>query len=133
MLINREQARTRNHSHTPESFPAPVTGLVNDMIPTTGDVHLYSDPGTFAEKRPILYADCEGMSGGEKLPMGVACKEKLEAGRANTRIGRSKLRKPLEWANGAKAQSREFSVKRLYPRILYTFSDVVVFVLREVR
>lgn len=110
-----------------------MTGLVNDTIPTTGDVHLYSDPGTFVEKRPILYADCEGMSGGEKLPMGVACKEKLEAAGSNSRIGRSKLRKPLEWANGAKTQSREFSVKRLYPRILYTFSDVVVFVLREVR
>jgi hypothetical protein len=103
------------------------------MVPTTGDVHLYSDPTTYLGERPTLYADCEGMSGGEKVPMGIACKEKLDAAKSNTRMAKSKLRKPLEWANGAKAQSREYSVKRLYPRILYTFSDVIVFVLREAR
>ncbi|KAK3379099.1 hypothetical protein B0T24DRAFT_716735 [Lasiosphaeria ovina] len=133
MLIDREQACTNTRPHHADIFSAPVTGLVNDNIPTTGDVHLYSDPSTYSGRRPILYADCEGMSGGEKLPRGVACKEKLEAAKATTRVAKSKLRKPLEWANGAKPQSREYAVKRLYPRILYTFSDVVVFVLREVR
>lgn len=132
MLIDREQAQTNNRPLGLDSFPTPVTGLINDIVPTTGDVHLYSDPATYYGQRPTLYADCEGMSGGEKLPMGVACKEKIEAAKANTRMAKSKFRKPLVWASGPK-QSREFSVKRLYPRILYTFSDVIVFVLREAR
>lgn len=133
MLIDREQAQTDTRPPGANSFPTPVTGLIDDLVPTTGDVHLYSDPATYPGEYPILYADCEGMSGGEKLPMGVACKEKLENAKSNTRMAKSKLRKPLEWANGTKTQSREFSVKRLYPRILYTFSDVIVFVLREAR
>lgn len=133
MLIDREQAQTDSRPRGADCFPTPVTGLINDIVPTTGDVHLYSDPATYQGARPTLYADCEGMSGGEKLPMGIACKEKLDAAKANTRMVKSKFRKPLEWANGAKGQSREYSVKRLYPRILYTFSDVIVFVLREAR
>lgn len=30
-------------------------------------------------------------------------------------------------------RKREFAVSQLYPRVLYTFSDVVVFVLRNPR
>ncbi len=140
MLIDREQARTRTQPpNGADSFPTPVTGRTADLVPTTGDVHLYSDPATYRGERPTLYADCEGMSGGEKLPMGIACKEKFEAAKSGPRLSRTisrtnKIRrKPLEWANGTKSQSREYSVKRLYPRILYTFSDVIVFVLREAR
>ena len=44
--------------------------------------------------------------------------------------GRTKF---LAWADSARTQSRQHSVRELYPRILYTFSDVVVFVLREAR
>ncbi len=134
MLIDREQTVSQRHDPD-ESFPGPVTGRVDDMVPTTGDVHLYSDPRTYWGERPTLYADCEGMSGGEKPPLGIACRERLEAAKSTTRMGgKSKLRKPLHWANGhVKYQSREYSVKHLYPRILYTFSDAIVFVLREAR
>ncbi|KAK0724572.1 hypothetical protein B0H67DRAFT_657154, partial [Lasiosphaeris hirsuta] len=69
MLINLEQALAGSQSPRADCFPAPVTGLVDDIVPTTGDVHFYSDPATYSERRPILYADCEGMNGGEKLPM----------------------------------------------------------------
>lgn len=37
------------------------------------------------------------------------------------------------WADTPQTQKREFAVGNLYPRILYTFSDVVVFVLRNPR
>ena len=134
MLIDREQAR--NYSPDSEDpFPTPVTGRVGDLAPTTGDVHLYSDPATYLEKRPILYSDCEGLNGGEKRPLGTVCKERLETAKSNTRMAaKSKLRRPLKWANGnAKYLSRDYSTKYLYPRILYTFSDVIVFVLREAR
>jgi hypothetical protein len=128
MLINREQARVRD---TSTYYPAPIPGLVGDNIPTTGDVHLYSDPGTFLDQQPILYADCEGMTGGENAPRGLTAREKIES--AKNKLVKDKLRKRLRWATNPKMQSREYAVTCLFPRILYTFSDVVVFVLREVR
>ncbi|KAL9572020.1 hypothetical protein ACKAV7_003852 [Fusarium commune] len=128
MLINREQARTGNIT----DYPVPVPGLVGDNIPTTGDVHLYADPGTYFARKPILYADCEGMTGGENTPRGLAYRERIE-GKKQKHPVRNKLKKPLSWANTPKMQSREYAVTTLFPRILYTFSDVVVFILREVR
>ncbi|KAF2814425.1 uncharacterized protein BDZ99DRAFT_555088 [Mytilinidion resinicola] len=44
--------------------------------------------------------------------------------------GRARM---LEWANTADKKTKQFAVTELYPRILYTFSDVVVFVLRNAR
>ncbi|KAK4185147.1 hypothetical protein QBC35DRAFT_538384 [Podospora australis] len=139
MLIDQEQGRTVLRPPGLQAFPTPVNGMsgVSDHIPTTGDVHLYSDPGTYAEKCPIMYADCEGMRGGEKMPVGAACLETLDGAKSGTlkhssaRMNQNYLE--CAWAKDAKTQSREFAVMQLYPRILYTFSDVVVFVLREAR
>lgn len=39
----------------------------------------------------------------------------------------------ITWAKTPNTRKREFAVAQLYPRILYTFSDVVVFVLRSPR
>lgn len=143
LLISRAQAHTKfNHAYQqlPE-FPVPVPGRSDDNVATTGDVHLYSDPATYAKYRPLLYADCEGLNGGEKAPRGTKCKEMVEATKAkaknSTHVARARRKltksKPLEWAISPESKKREYSVERLYPRILYTFSDVIVFVLREVR
>ncbi|KAK4169827.1 hypothetical protein QBC43DRAFT_225424 [Cladorrhinum sp. PSN259] len=143
LLIGRAQAHTDNqhsYQHDPE-FPVPVTGRIHDNVATTGDVHLYSDPATYSQLRPLLYADCEGLSGGEKAPLGIKCKEMYVSAKAkaktNTHVARATKKltktKPLDWATSPESQKREYSVERLYPRILYTFSDVIVFVLREVR
>lgn len=129
MLIDRQQARLESSGN----IPAPVPGLVGDNVPTTGDVHLYEDPGTYHAKSPVLYADCEGMTGGENAPRGLACREKVEGARKSGKLVKNALRKRITWADNPKMQSREYSVTSLFPRILYTFSDVVVFVLREVR
>lgn len=129
MLINREQARTE----TTGQASSPVPGLVGDNIPTTGNVHLYADPGTHHAQKPILYADCEGMQGGEHPPRGLTRREVIETSRKPRQMVKNKLRKRLSWPDLPKKQSREFAVRTLFPRILYTFSDVVVFVLREVR
>jgi GTPase SAR1 family protein len=137
-LIDRERPPSA------DSFPAPVTGLINDLVPTSGDVHLYSDPKSYLSPRPILYADCEGLNGGEKLPMAISFKNKLVERLAEKQAmaaSKGKLQRPLPkkdrtkiaWASNAKEESREFSVAHLFPRILYTFSDVIVFVLREAR
>lgn len=133
MLINREHSRVQNQNNYSDVFPVPVPGLIGDNVPTTGDVHLYSDPGTYYEKKPILYADCEGMTGGEQTPRGLKSRPMVESARKSMGKNKYKLRKRLAWATNPKMQSREFAVTSLFPRILYTFSDVVVFVLREVR
>lgn len=39
----------------------------------------------------------------------------------------------IKWATTSETQSRQFWVTQLYPRLLYTFSDVIVFVLRNPR
>ncbi|KAM5355310.1 hypothetical protein ACJ41O_001956 [Fusarium nematophilum] len=132
MLISGQQARAGNTA----DYATPVPGLVGDNIPTTGDVHLYEDPGTYFAQKPIFYADCEGMTGGENAPRGLAHREKMDGGKKPRQFMKNKqkkLKKKLAWADDPSTQSREYAVTSLFPRILYTFSDVVVFVLREVR
>jgi hypothetical protein len=133
-------------------YPSPVAGSVNDHAPTSGDVHLYADPGTYYTQSPMLYADCEGMDGGEKIPMGARYKHNDLAPppRLRDRSGSMtpqstyglprKLRKlnkavkrEIHWANTPEKCKREFAVRNLYPRLLYAFSDIVVFVLRNDR
>ena len=49
-------------------FSSPLVGSVNDNIPVSADVHLYADPHTILNDTPLLYADCEGLEGGESPP-----------------------------------------------------------------
>jgi len=48
--------------------PAPVIGTPGDSFPTSAHVHLYLDPQTLETASPMLFADCEGLNGGEKKP-----------------------------------------------------------------
>ena len=124
-----------------ETFPSPVVGAAGLDLPTSGDVHLYSDPQTMWSNSPILYADCEGLEGGEREPLGARLTRKDK----NSKVGRvdsfeKKVQKvyhtserEITWADTNVKRSREYAVTHLYPRLLYTFSDVVVFVLRNPR
>jgi hypothetical protein len=127
-------------------FPSPIVGSPNDNIPTSGDVHLYADPLTHYKKQPTLYADCEGFEGGESIPRGIRLRESeittIQTQKTDASINTSLRQKPrnpshrrreLKWANSPHKRKREYSVTQLYPRLLYTFSDVVVFVLRNAR
>ncbi|KAK6850624.1 hypothetical protein PG987_000258 [Apiospora arundinis] len=162
-----------NHRVSQEPFPSPVTSSSdNDRIPTTGDVHLYADPGSYKGRTPILYADCEGLDGGETVPRGLRHRLLNETtAMANARARspnrsafnhsdrrasstsrmpnihtnplvqtKKKLQKSrfcssrdIAWADNPERQKRGYAVLELYPRLLYTFSDVVVFVLRNAR
>lgn len=125
MLIGRSSP-----TDEPDRFPTPVSGFPGDCVPTSGDVHLYSDPDTNTGSHPILYADSEGLSGGEKSPRA------LEAlGETQPDMERAhRPRIPLAWSKGdPDKQSRQFAVMNLVPKILYTFSDVIVFVVREIK
>lgn len=127
-------------------FPTPIVGSPNDNIPTSADVHLYPDPETYYGRHPALYADCEGFEGGETVPRSARFKEvalvnddmpKADSG-PSTGI-RHKFRKfnhkrrNIAWADSPDKRKREYAVTQLYPRLLYTFSDVVVFVLQNAR
>jgi energy-coupling factor transporter ATP-binding protein EcfA2 len=122
----------------PETYATPVVGTAGAHVPTSEDVHLYLDPRSAHSHDPMLFADCEGLEGGEREPMGVKLRKKW---RVNQEKGEGESRKStkvcsereLMWANGPRERSREFAVTNLYPRLLYTFSDVIVFVLRNPR
>jgi energy-coupling factor transporter ATP-binding protein EcfA2 len=126
-------------------FPCPIVGSArNDSVPTSGDVHLYADPSTCFTIFPTLYADCEGLEGGENIPIGSRYRG-AEAGILRKRDdssldpNREKKRRrlslgqqrPIAWADSPTKQKRQYGVTELYPRLLYTFSDVVVFVLQN--
>ncbi len=114
-----------------EEFLYPVPGRVGDPNPTTGDVHLYPDPATQWTLTPLLFADCEGLNGGDKTP--VALKSGHFGGQDQYRLFRQRMRQGITWANGSKQAKREEVVRELFPKILYTVSNVVVFVLKEAK
>ena len=146
LLINYQDMKANRTAKA--KFSSPVVGSVNDNIPVSADVHLYADPHTIMSNTPVLYADCEGLEGGESPPKTELNKMRVRALRnglpheilseTGSRKGgklskkRNKVSRKLSWALGDKERSkREFAVTELYPKVLYTFSDVVVFVLRN--
>ena len=122
-------------------FPTPVVGASGREVPTSEDVHLYLDPDSSESQAPLLFADCEGLDGGERDPVGARLKRKWaqEAKQAAAEGSRRRQRlkhiseRELVWADTPRKKSREFAVAQLYPRLLYTFSDVIVFVLKNAR
>jgi hypothetical protein len=120
---------------------------------TSGNIHLYIDPRTATHSTPLLYADSEGLRGvvnmssitrsleeaslsGTSGPTdyeGAACGEEIGAD-----IIREHIPQPcpeprtIAWAKG-KHSDRGYIVDHLYPRFLYTFSDVVVFVTTDLK
>jgi hypothetical protein len=131
-------AREANLKPAPPAFPSPVVGSsARDHIATSADVHLYGDPATFYYREPILYADCEGLDAGEERPIADASEvppqnQKSRRREVTYRFLTTRVRK-LEWAKSDLERTRQFAVRELYPRVMYTFSDVVVFVLRNAR
>lgn len=120
-----------------ERYSSPVVGPRGAHLPTSEDVHLYMDPRTANLQGPVLYADCEGLEGGEREPLGAKFRKKrhrdIEAKEKALKNNKVISERELIWANGPLERSREFAVTNLYPRLLYTFSDVIVFVLRNPR
>lgn len=146
MLINHQDMKV--NSAAKAKFPSPVVGSVNDNIPVSADVHLYADPHTILTDTPLLYADCEGLEGGESPPRTEVYKRQDRASEGGRPLGNpagsgprkreniikksNKVSRKISWAMGDKEKSkREYAVTELYPKVLYTFSDVVVFVLRN--
>jgi hypothetical protein len=109
--------------------PAPVVGMAGKDVPTSEDVHLYSDPATSNSETPLLYADCEGLEGGEREPLGSRYRvprqdvnDPRTALAPSLPLGRYGSERELVWADTPLRRSRQFAVTHLYPRLLYTFS-----------
>lgn len=130
-------------------FPTPVVGVIGTSIPTSAGIHLYADPESQYTQFPRIYADCEGLTGGEKIPMAHRAldvehlrgepRRKIETRsddeftrRLQERAQGAKRRK-LVFADNEETRKREYTVREFYPRLLYTFSHVVVFVLHNER
>lgn len=88
---------------------------------------MYRDPGTWTGKTPILYADCEGLNAGERVPVASAALIN-HPGLAVRRMVKSRN---VRWAVSDETRTRQFAITNMYPRLLYTFSHVVVFVLKN--
>ena len=129
-------------------------GSSNDTRPTSGDVHLYADPGTYSTQNPILYADCEGADQGGSVPRGAMFKHTnvgpspgqistpnettkstggLAAPHEMSVSSKGSVRRAIHWAVSPEKNTRDFVVQNLYSRILYAFSDIIVFVVRNHR
>ncbi|KAI0169236.1 hypothetical protein GGR52DRAFT_581416 [Hypoxylon sp. FL1284] len=141
LLIERQG----NASLGNTGYYSPVTSSNSDCIPTTGDVHLYAEPSTISTSTPLLLIDSEGLNGGEAEPKALrSISRDVTASPAPesspSRVDMKKLlqfrhssRRYISWASSPQTQKRGYTVSQLYPRILYAFSDVVVFVLRNPR
>jgi hypothetical protein len=150
MLIDRQAAGLPDGSR----YYSPVTSSNHDRTATTGDVHIYADPSSAFSATPLLFVDCEGLNGGEALPKqlrhhrpqeprtaapptyeSTAPGEGDPLGDRGTRHARHRhsSKRTIQWARTPQTRKREYAVSQLYPRVLYTFSDVVVFVLRNPR
>ncbi|KAI1745919.1 hypothetical protein F4680DRAFT_442191 [Xylaria scruposa] len=124
LLIDRQDFTSPQGSR----YYSPVTSSHQDRIATTGDVHLYANPSTLDAVNPLLFVDCEGLSGSEAAP-----KQLRQSPSSRHHQRRYAATRRIEWAQTPQMQKREYVVSQLYPRILYTFSDCVIFVLRNPR
>ena len=151
---------SRDTASSRELFRTPVVGTTgNSTEPTSGDVHLYPEPISYYDESPIFFVDSEGLEGGERLP--VASRHTTEplkedppsaqvvppptpgvrprkGSRSRAKISKKwrfsrEVSRDIHWTNTPERERREFAVTHFYPRILYSFSDVIVFVLRNPR
>ena len=133
MLIEREESKLL----AKKQYDTPIiSNSADERTPLTGDVHLYADPATYSSYLPLLYADCEGLDGGERLPVTTALPKAMVEKKVATdtrdhpRSTRYGFARKLEWATDGGYNK---ALTRLYPRLLYVFSNTVVFVVRNAR
>lgn len=109
-----------------EELLYPVLGRPGDPNPTTRGVYLYTDPATKGTPMPLLFADCEGLDARDKTP--TALSFNITGSWDQFWLLRQRARRRIPWKE---QQKREEAVMDLFPKILYTVSSVVVFVLKE--
>jgi energy-coupling factor transporter ATP-binding protein EcfA2 len=121
------------HAVDGQEFCTPVVGAPGVTDPTSENVHLYVDPVTAASEAPVFLADCEGLLGGEREPISAKLRRSTNKTTKSTPLPDPISERELAWADTTSLRSRQYAVTNLYPRLLYTFSDVIVFVLKNPR
>jgi len=122
-----------------------TSGLAMEPIPssqattaalssTSSDIHLYLDPLTAGDEEPLLLADSEGLDGGDPISLRALDGEEMrqDDGEPAAAILRNYKLGNIDWATGHK-RDRSYIIGHLYPRFLYTFSDVICFVTEKSR
>jgi hypothetical protein len=121
-----------------QSISSPIPGIPGRDLPTSSDIHLYTDVASARSSVPVLYADCEGLDGGEREPEAASIgrsKDSRDNMSAENVVEESQFfhEREITWCDSDDKRTREFAVTQLYPRILFAFSDVIVFVHRNAR
>jgi hypothetical protein len=143
MLMERPWKYRERQRDDQRNVDVPVVGRHDCTIPTSGDVHLYRDP--FADQadisRPLLYADCEGFYGGEKVSDSLLARRDANSLPSSSDILgqdigtlakisyaylKNGVKRALRMPTRVTDQTRESAVMELFPRLLYNFSDVII-------
>ncbi|KAK4443093.1 hypothetical protein QBC34DRAFT_311656, partial [Podospora aff. communis PSN243] len=107
-------------------WASPICSESGDPRPGTGDVQLFADPSTNLTPRPMIFADSEGLDGGEREPRAV-----LEVNRTNPITTNGNLR-PVS-APSSEIWGRGNCVSDIMPKFLFSLSDTIVFVTKNPR
>jgi len=109
----------------------PVAGVSGGELPTSDDVHLYFDPSTTLSEAPILYADCEGLGGGEREPLAATFRRTRNVPKTEGQSGdeegslfraRHYSKRVLHWAKSRNGKDKEFcGISILSPSPIYIF------------
>lgn len=119
-----------------ETLETPVTrirNLAQATQPTSAGVNLYRDPDTIGHSHPIFFADCEGFGAGAAPPGAAAVSGPYgdDPQPSEVQITSSLYSNSANGDGGE--DSRSEAVSNLYARFLYSFSDVVCFVMNEMQ
>jgi hypothetical protein len=121
----------------------PIVGDSEATVPTSGDVHLFAEATTRPENvdRPLFFVDCEGFEGGALDPAGSLAYQRQQTNSNPLSIvqqwfryakGKTRTLKLSAFGSDSKkVPKRGKVVRELFPKLLYNFSDVVVFVVGE--
>ncbi|KAF8457056.1 hypothetical protein BDZ91DRAFT_509801 [Kalaharituber pfeilii] len=132
-LINGLVKITSGGKH---DFETPVVGEAEHAhLPTSSDVHVFIDPKSRGSERPIIYADCEGLHGGNQAPQAIIqIQEAKKQYRKRGLRAQGRRLRSLRIANLRREQRcRGWVVTEFYPKILFTLSEVVCYVTRNLR
>lgn len=115
----------------------PIVSEPGSKNSTSANVHLYADPSTFLTDNPILYVDSEGLGGGARPTelhrdqiSTIKDDEDSDAAQGPVRFNPLKIHWPEKTDRGT-SLSRKDVVRTLFPRLLYIFSNVVVYVVHN--
>ncbi|RSL68761.1 hypothetical protein CEP53_002459 [Fusarium sp. AF-6] len=132
--VDRLVVQGFSHNTSGNLFKTPVVGDLGSRQSTSSNVHLYADPQTYLDERPILYAECEGIDEYEilaemKKPLAGASASSDPLPPHGSQIPELGSQ-DIVWSKilrHAGARARKDITRITFPRVLYIFSHVVVF------